>query len=157
MFNFLKKKSCIIYAPSSGKIIDLSEVPDPVFSKKLMGEGVGFIFSGDTLYSPVDGNVKLIAKTKHAIGFETKNKAEVLIHIGLNTVALNGEGFKVLVGEGDEVKHGMPIMKIDLEIMKKNNIDLTTPLVVTNDEYSIDIKNLTEVTIDSIVMECRED
>lgn len=88
MFGLFKKKECTIYTPVNGRMINISEVPDPVFSKKLMGDGVGFIFDGDTLYAPIDGKIKLIAATKHAIGFEANNKAEVLMHIGLDTVAL---------------------------------------------------------------------
>ena len=74
MINVLKKKKCVIYAPANGKVVDLSKVPDPVFSKKMMGEGVGLIFEGDTLFAPLDGKVKLVASTKHAIGFEANNK-----------------------------------------------------------------------------------
>ncbi|RGE97640.1 PTS glucose transporter subunit IIA [Catenibacterium sp. AM22-15] len=156
MFGLFKKKECNIYAPVNGKMIDISEVLDPVFSKKLMGDGVGFIFDGDTLYSPIDGKIKLIADTKHAIGFEACNKAEVLMHIGLDTVALKGEGFEVLVNEGDKVKHGTPLIKINRKLMKEKNIDLTTPIVITNPEYSVQIENLENVTVGTIVMKCSE-
>lgn len=157
MFELFKKKNCIIYAPANGKVISLSEVSDPVFSKKLMGEGVGFIFDGDTLYAPVDGKVKLIATTKHAIGFEASNKAEILMHIGLDTVSLKGEGFEVLINEGDKVKHGTPIIRINRAYMKEKNIDLTTPIVVTNHGYNINIKEIINVTVNSIMMECAEE
>lgn len=153
MFGFFKKKECVIYAPAKGRMISISEVPDPMFSKKMMGEGLGFLFEGDTLYAPLDGKVKLIAVTKHAIGFEASNKAEILLHVGLDTVALNGEGFEILVNEGDKIKHGTPIMKINRPLMKEKGIDLTTPLVITNQDYSVHVKEETAVTIDSIVME----
>lgn len=121
-----------------------------------MGDGVGFIFDGDTLYAPIDGKIKLIAATKHAIGFEANNKAEVLMHIGLDTVALKGEGFEVLVYEGDKVKHRTPIIKINRELMQEKNIDLTTPIVITNSEYSVQIENQENVTVGTIVMKCIE-
>lgn len=121
-----------------------------------MGDGVGFIFDGDTLYAPIDGKIKLIAATKHAIGFEANNKAEVLMRIGLDTVALKGEGFEVRVYEGDKVKHRTPIIKINRELMQEKNIDLTTPIVITNSEYSVQIENQENVTVGTIVMKCIE-
>ena len=140
----VKKKKCVIYAPANGKVVDLSKVPDPVFSKKMMGEGVGLIFEGDTLFAPLDGKVKLVASTKHAIGFEANNKAEILMHIGL----------ELLIKEGDRVKHGTPVLKINRQFMKERNIDLTTPIVVTNSEYKVFKSNITDVTTDSVIMEC---
>lgn len=156
MFGLFKKKECTIYAPVNGKMINISEVPDPVFSKKLMGDGVGFMFDGDTLYAPLDGKVKLVAATKHAIGFEARNKAEVLMHIGLDTVALKGEGFEVLVNEGDKVKHGTPIVKINRKLMKEKAIDLTTPLVITNPEYTVQLENQENVIVGTVIMKCIE-
>lgn len=154
MINVLKKKKCVIYAPANGEVVDLSKVPDPVFSKKMMGEGVGLIFEGDTLFAPLDGKVKLVASTKHAIGFEANNKAEILMHIGLDTVSLEGKGFELLIKEGDRVKHGTPVLKINRQFMKERNIDLTTPIVVTNSEYKVFKSNITDVTTDSVIMEC---
>ncbi|OCN06192.1 hypothetical protein A4S06_00315 [Erysipelotrichaceae bacterium MTC7] len=156
MFGLQKKKKCDIYSPVKGRKIDIYEVPDPVFSKKMMGEGVGLIFNDDILYSPVDGIVQLVAQTKHAIGFIACNDAEILLHIGLDTVSLAGEGFEVLVCEGDKVKHGTPIIKIDRALMETNNIDLTTPLVITNNDYSVTMENHSEVTTDSIIMTCHK-
>ena len=146
MINVLKKKKCVIYAPANGKVVDLSKVPDPVFSKK--------IFEGDILFAPLDGKVKLVASTKHAIGFEANNKAEILMHIGLDTVSLEGKGFELLIKEGDRVKHGTPVLKINRQFMKERNIDLTTPIVVTNSEYKVFKSNITDVTTDSVIMEC---
>ncbi len=120
----------------------------------MMGEGVGLIFEGDTLFAPLDGKVKLVASTKHAIGFEANNKAEILMHIGLDTVSLEGKGFELLIKEGDRVKHGTPVLKINRQFMKERNIDLTTPIVVTNSEYKVFKSNITDVTTDSVIMEC---
>ena len=105
MFGFLKNKKIYeIYAPADGKVSPLEEVNDKVFSEKLMGDGVAFRFSGDTLYSPCDGKVSMIFPTKHAIGFVCDNGAELLLHIGFNTVELNGEGFTCLVTAGERIK-----------------------------------------------------
>ena len=109
---------------------------------------------GDILFAPLDGKVKLVASTKHAIGFEANNKAEILMHIGLDTVSLEGKGFELLIKEGDRVKHGTPVLKINRQFMKERNIDLTTPIVVTNSEYKVFKSNITDVTTDSVIMEC---
>lgn len=154
MLNFLRKKECLIYAPSEGKIIDIKDVPDPVFSKKMMGEGVGFIFEGDTLFSPIDGKVLLVAETKHAVGFQASNGAEILLHVGLDTVSLNGSGFEIVVKEGEKVKHGSPIIRINREIMNEKNINLTTPIVVTNPDFGLKFGNVSNVSIDSVLFEC---
>ena len=139
MFAFLKnKKLCEVYAPADGRMIFLEEVNDKVFSEKMMGDGVAFQFSGDTLYAPCEGKVSMIFPTKHAIGFLCDNGAEILLHIGCNTVELNGEGFTCLIEPGARVKAHDPIMKINAAWMKEQGIDLTTPLVITNsDAYLI--------------------
>lgn len=119
-------------APVDGECIPLSEVEDEVFSSGIMGQGVAFKFEGDTIYAPCDGEIMMIAATKHAIGFKTNTGAEVLIHVGMDTVKLNGEGFTVLKQTGDKVSKGEAVMKIDRAFMEKQNIDLTTPMVITN-------------------------
>lgn len=142
MFNLFKKKESVLYAPVSGKRINLESVPDGVFSSKMMGDGVAFQFDGDTVHSPCDGKVMMVAATKHAIGLSCFNGAEILIHIGLDTVNLNGQGFKVLVNAGDKVSVGKPLVQIDRKVMEENNIDLTMPMVVTNGtEFSLKINN----------------
>lgn len=155
MFGFLKNKKIYeIYAPADGKVIPLEEVNDKVFSEKLMGDGVAFRFSGDTLYSPCDGKVSMIFPTKHAIGFVCDNGAELLLHIGFNTVELNGEGFTCLVTAGERIKAHDPIMKINTDRMKEKGIDLTTPLVITNtDAYQINHLSVDEVCKTMKVME----
>lgn len=140
MFSFFKKnnKDIKLLAPVTGQVIALENVPDKVFASKIMGDGVAFKFDGDTIFSPCDGKISMIAETSHAFGLELNNKAEILIHIGLDTVNLGGKGFTVLVSEGDKVKTGTPIIKIDRQVMTENNIDLTTPMVITNEhEFSI--------------------
>lgn len=142
MFGFLKKnKDNNLYAPVTGEMIAIENVPDQMFAEKMMGDGVGFKFDGNTVYSPCDGEITMIANTLHAVGIKAANGAEILIHIGLDTVQLNGQGFKVITKAGSKVKKGTPIIEVDQEFMKKNNINLTTPMVITNsDEFSYDIK-----------------
>lgn len=125
-------KSEDLAAPVDGECIPLSEVEDEVFSSGIMGQGVAFKFEGDTIYAPCDGEIMMVAATKHAIGFKTNTGAEVLIHVGMDTVKLNGEGFTVLKQTGDKVSKGEVVMKIDRAFMEKQNIDLTTPMVITN-------------------------
>lgn len=133
MFKIFKKKEPIIlYAPVTGTSIALENVPDPVFAEKMMGDGIAFIPESDTICAPCDGKVTMIANTLHAIGITAENGAEILIHIGLDTVNLNGKGFTSLVNVGDKIKLGTPLVKIDMAFMKEHEMVLTTPMVVTN-------------------------
>ena len=119
-----------VIAPVSGKVIDLTEVPDPVFSGKMMGDGVAIIPADGKIYAPVDGELTTIAQTKHAFGFTMDNGVQILVHFGLETVGLNGEGFTVLAKQGEQVKKGQPIAEVDLDLLKKKNISTITPVVV---------------------------
>ena len=95
MFNFLKKNNLV--APVNGKIIPIEEVPDPVFAQKMMGEGIAIIPKDSSFVAPADGTITLISETKHAFGMTLDNGMELLVHIGLETVNLKGEGFNTLV------------------------------------------------------------
>ena len=106
--------------------------PDPIFSEKMMGDGVAILVEGDTIYAPCDAKVAMVATTFHAVGLNLADGTELLIHIGLETVNLKGKGFTPLVKTNDEIKKGQPIMKVDLSVMKENNLELYTPLVVLN-------------------------
>ena len=97
-----------------------------------MGAGLAIKPSEGLLKSPVDGTVSLVFPTGHAIGLKSKNGAEILIHIGMDTVELNGEGFEVLVSKDQEVKVGQPLVKFDLDAIKAKGYDLTTPVIITN-------------------------
>ena len=123
-----------IYAPGHGEIIPLSEVPDKVFSEKMMGDGIGFVPDSGEIVAPFDGTVKTIFPTKHAIGLESDSGVEVLIHIGIDTVKLNGEGFESLVNTDEPVTQGQPLMKIDLEYLKEHAPSIITPVIITNQE-----------------------
>lgn len=135
-----------------GKAIPLSEVKDEVFSSEALGKGCGFLPEGGEIYAPEDGRVEMVFPTKHAIGLKTKGGAEVLIHIGINTVELNGEGFDYFVKQGDKVSKGQLLEKFDLEAVKSKGYDTTVIVVVTNsDEY-----RRIELEEDALVLEKQE-
>lgn len=137
----------VLCAPVTGKMIPLKDVPDPVFSSGTMGKGVGFNPEKGEICAPCDGKIVMLADTLHAFGMETAAGAEILIHIGLDTVDLNGEGFRKLASEGQKVKRGTPVISVDLDFMKSKGIIMTTPMVVTNsDDYELEINNCTDVT-----------
>ena len=125
-------KETEIYAPGVGQIVPLSDVPDKVFSEKMMGDGVGFIPEKGEIVAPFDGTVKTIFPTKHAIGLESDTGIELLIHIGIDTVKLDGEGFESLVKADDKVTQGQPLMKVNLAYLKEHAPSVVTPLVITN-------------------------
>lgn len=142
MFN-LFKKSYNLVAPISGEIVDITEVPDPVFGQKMTGDGVAINPTGDTIVAPADCTVTLIFGTKHAIGLSTDTGLELLIHFGLETVSLNGEGFEALVSQGDKVKAGTPLMKVDKALISSKGFPLITPFIITNIDS---VKGIEKVT-----------
>ncbi|MFC4617457.1 N-acetylglucosamine-specific PTS transporter subunit IIBC [Camelliibacillus cellulosilyticus] len=119
-------------APLNGRLMALEEVPDEVFSKKMMGDGFAIDPSDGTVVSPIDGVVKTVFPTKHAIGLETKDGYEVLLHFGLDTVNLKGEGFNIVVAAGDNVSRGQRIAEIDLDGIKDKVPSIITPVIFTN-------------------------
>ena len=125
------RSSIVVTAPFSGTLVPLSEVPDETFASGVLGEGIAIEPSDGLLCSPVDGTVETIAETKHAIGFAADNGLEILVHVGLETVSLNGEGFEILVKEGDRVKAGQPVAKADLALMRERGLKTITSLVLT--------------------------
>ncbi|MFD2043541.1 PTS glucose transporter subunit IIA [Ornithinibacillus salinisoli] len=138
MFNklFKKSKDSEIYAPITGEIVALEKVPDPVFSQKMMGEGVAIKPSSGEVVAPVNGEVVQVAPTKHAIGVRAEDGTEILIHVGLETVSLDGEGFSVQVNVGDHVSVGQTMMQVDLSYVKEHAKDIITPIVITNSNTS---------------------
>ncbi len=120
----------VILSPVSGNVIPLNEVPDPVFSEKVLGDGVAIIPDNGKIYSPVDGVISSVAETKHAYGFHSDEGLDVLVHFGLETVALNGEGFVSYVKEGDKVKAGQLVAEVDMELLMKKGIKTVTPVLI---------------------------
>ncbi|WP_416148219.1 PTS glucose transporter subunit IIA [Salipaludibacillus sp. HK11] len=131
---FGKKETVVerITTPINGNIVDITEVPDPVFSQKMMGEGIAIEPSDGEVVSPVDGEVVQVFPTKHAVGLKTKSGLELLIHIGLETVNLDGEGFEAFVKAGDKVKRGDTLVSFDLDIIKEKATSTISPLIITN-------------------------
>ena len=123
----------VILAPLTGKAVPLSEVPDSVFSEKVLGDGVAIIPADGKIVSPVDGEISTVAETSHAYGFTSENGQEVLVHVGLETVSLNGECFKVYGKAGDKVKAGDLVAEVDLEYLKEKEINPITPVLICSD------------------------
>ncbi|MGI2322696.1 glucose-specific PTS transporter subunit IIBC [Staphylococcus cohnii] len=121
-----------IYAPLKGRTVPLNEVPDQVFSDKLMGDGLAIYPDNGEVVAPFDGTVELVFPTKHAIGLKSESGVEVLIHFGLETVGLQGEGFTVHVDSGDTIVKGQSLMTVDLDYIKTHAKSDITPIIVTN-------------------------
>lgn len=137
LFNKSKDSSNIeIVAPLNGKIVPLEEVPDPVFSEKMMGDGIAIIPRDGTVVSPVNGKVLHAAETKHAVGIQAEDGTEILIHVGLETVALKGEGFELKVQTGEEVRAGQALLNFNLDYIKEHAENTITPIVITNSATS---------------------
>ena len=121
-----------ITSPLDGKVVGLDKVPDPVFSDRVLGDGCAIIPSSNKIYSPVNGEISSIAETNHAYGIKTDDGVEVLIHFGLETVALKGEGFTPKVKVGDKVELGDLICEVNTELLTKKGYNLITPVLVTD-------------------------
>lgn len=130
--------------PENGKIMPLSEVKDDVFSSGAMGKGVAIEPTDGVLHAPADGKIIMTFETGHAIGMKTKTGAEILMHIGMDTVNLQGKGFDTLVKKDQEVKDGEPLVKFDIDLIKKAGYPVTTPMVVTNSKDFDDIKQIAQ-------------
>ena len=121
----------IISSPVNGMAADLSETPDDAFAGRMMGDGAMVIPEDGMVFAPENGEVCFIFNTKHAIGFQTESGITMLLHIGIDTVKLDGKGFEPLVKEGDKVKKGDPMMKVDMDYVKANAPSLATPVLCT--------------------------
>ncbi|ALX94042.1 N-acetylglucosamine-specific PTS transporter subunit IIBC [Serratia fonticola] len=126
-----------LVAPVTGEVVALDQVPDEAFASKAVGDGVAIRPTDKTVVAPADGTVVKIFNTNHAFCLETDKGAEIVVHMGIDTVALNGQGFKRLVEEGAEVKAGQPILEMDLEYLNANARSMISPVVVSNaDDYA---------------------
>lgn len=134
MFNFFKKKDdpFQVAAFVTGQCIKIEEVKDDVFSQKMMGDGFAIIPDSDTIVSPVNGSIVTVFPTGHAIGIQSNTGVEMILHIGLDTVNLKGEGFTVLVKANSKVKLGQPLVKIDKELLEEKGYDITTMIIFTS-------------------------
>ncbi|ANC79093.1 MAG: PTS sugar transporter subunit IIA [Bacillota bacterium] len=142
------KKEETLIAPLTGKIVNIEEVPDPTFAQKMMGDGIAIEPTEGVVVSPVDGEIVQFFHTKHAIGIQSEAGAEILIHVGLETVSMNGEGFEGHVNVGDKVKAGDKLLSFDLELIKEKAASTVTPIVITNGDAveSLDKRAASEAT-----------
>ncbi|SHJ98354.1 PTS system D-glucose-specific IIA component, Glc family (TC 4.A.1.1.9)/PTS system D-glucose-specific IIB component, Glc family (TC 4.A.1.1.9)/PTS system D-glucose-specific IIC component, Glc family (TC 4.A.1.1.9) [Clostridium cavendishii DSM 21758] len=147
----------VIQCPIIGKVIPLEEVPDKVFAEKMMGDGFAIEPKDNFVYSPVDGVISILFPTKHAIGITTDDGLELLIHVGMDTVSLNGEGFTTFINQGDKVKAGDKLLKVEFQTIKDKVPSIITPIVFTNLEESqkLTIKTGEKISKKEIVAEIR--
>jgi beta-glucoside PTS system EIICBA component len=133
-----------IFSPMTGKVTPLSEVNDPTFASELMGKGIAIIPTVGQAVAPDDGEVVSLFRTKHAIGFQTESGAEILIHIGIDTVKLDGQHFEAHVETGSKVKKGDLLVSFDIEAIKQAGFEVTTPIIITNSDSYQDIQRIFE-------------
>lgn len=135
--NLFAKGGIVVGAPIAGSLVSIKEVSDPTFGEEILGKGVAIIPSDDRIYAPVDGKVATVFPTGHAVAVVGNDGMEILIHVGLDTVKLNGEHFTIHAEEGQEVKKGDLLLEADLEQIKAAGYDIITPIVICNtDEFT---------------------
>ena len=147
----------ILHSPLHGWVTSLDEVPDPVFADRMMGDGVAIDPLGDALFSPCAGEIVSVHRARHAVSMRTANGAEILMHIGLDTVALQGEGFEAHVRDGQRVAVGERLISFDLDGLARQVRSLLTPVVVTNPEAFAIVRRAEgrELGVDQFLMELR--
>ena len=142
MFNIFKKKEEYLASPFAGEVIELQQVPDEAFAQNMLGDGFAIFPEENVIKSPCAGEIVQIFSTGHAVGIQTEKGLEVLVHIGIDTVDLDGEGFEKLVKNGDKVEVGTPLIEVDLDFIKENAPSIATPVIVTNMEKVKDMEIL---------------
>ena len=137
------KNTLNIFSPLNGKIVPLNDVPDSVFSEKMLGDGCAIIPNDGKIYSPVNGRVSSVIDSHHAYGFVSDEGVEVLVHFGLETVALKGEGFVPHVKEGDTVRAGDLVCEVDIKLLKEKGINTVTPVIISGgaERFSMNISS----------------
>ena len=124
-------RTCLtLLAPLSGEAVPLEQVGDDVFARKLLGDGIAIVPSDGNLYAPVDGTISAVMDTNHAYGFSTETGLELLVHVGLDSVSLRGQGFTPHVREGDRVKAGQLVAEVDLDFLKSKGVPTITSVLV---------------------------
>ena len=157
MFNLFKglekEKNNEVFAISTGKIVPLEEVPDDVFSQKMMGDGIAIELENELVVSPVNGKIRSIFPTKHAIVIEKEDEVDIIVHIGIDTVNLDGEGYELFVKEGDEVVVGSHLVKVDIELLKSKGYSTITPILIANKESikKIDFTTISNCKVGEVI------
>ena len=155
----MKKQDCVrIYSPAVGQAMRIEKVKDQVFSEKLMGEGVAVLPENGMITVPVDGKVKMLFPTLHAFGIETAEGVEILVHIGLDTVNLNGEGFTSCLKADKWYKAGAPAINVDLNFLREKGYDTTVIMVLLNcgELNQISLKDVDKVNQQEVLMELKK-
>ena len=144
MFNLFKKKEKkhVVGSPAKGKAVSLKEVNDPTFAEEMLGKGAAVIPEEGKIYAPADGEIGMVFDTLHAISMTTDFGAELLIHVGLDTVKMKGDGFTGHVKSGDHVKKGDLLLEVDLEKVKAAGYDIITPVIVCNTPDYASVKGI---------------
>lgn len=132
LFDFMKKKGIELTAPAEGECVPLSQVNDPTFSEEILGKGVAVIPENGTICAPADGEVSTVFPTGHAVALTTPDGVEVLIHIGLDTVKLEGKHFFIKAQTGQKVKRGDVLIEADIDAIRKDGYDCITPMIICN-------------------------
>ena len=145
-----EKKEEDFVSPVTGKVISIENVKDPTFAGKLLGDGFAVVPSNGIIKAPADGKVESVYDTGHAVGITTKKGTEFMIHVGIDTVELAGEGFEILVSNGQEVKQGDSLIQVDLEVLKRKQKDPTVMVIFTGGGQAL------EVTSESLIHACKE-
>lgn len=150
MFQFLKKKEekvIEICSPAKGEAIELTAVNDPTFSGKVLGDGIAVIPTDGHIYAPTDGTVELVFDTLHAVSMTSKEGVEILIHVGLDTVTLQGKGFSAHVKAGEKVSKGDLLLSVDLDAVQKAGFDTVTPMIICN---TTDYESMEPITLGEV-------
>ena len=148
-----KPKGETLGAPVAGETVPLQEVNDPTFGQEILGKGVAIRPTKGEVYAPADGTVDTLFDTCHAITFLCDNGAELLLHVGLDTVQLKGKHFQSQVASGDRVKKGQLLLSVDLEAVKREGYDTVTPVIVTNaDEWPVEKAAPGKVKVGDVIM-----
>lgn len=129
-----------VSSPVKGKVVDIKETNDPLFNTEALGKGVGILAENNVVVAPIGGEIKTFFPTKHAIGISTQEGVDILIHVGIDTVELNGEFFKALKKQGDTVNRGEKLLEVDFDGIKGKGYDSTVLLVVTNTQDYTSVK-----------------
>ena len=137
-------QSKTVLTPLRGKVLAQADIPDETFAQGILGPGCGIEPTGKTAYAPFDGTVNQVASTLHAVGLTSEDGIEILIHVGMDTVEMQGKGFKALVKVGDKVKAGTPLLKVDLDAIRAAGHPTATAIIVTNGDDMGELKMLAE-------------
>jgi PTS system beta-glucosides-specific IIC component len=137
-----------ISAPLVGEAIELSAVKDEVFSSGAMGQGIAIEPAKGEVYAPCDGEIATFFPTGHAIGIQADNGAEILIHVGMDTVSLDGKGFTPVAKQGDRIKKGQLLLKFDIDFIKKEGYPVTTPIIISNTDDFADVVPMASGKVD---------